>query len=174
MPVSVSTDTSAICTPPTPLFISGSRPPRFLPWALIGTAPIFAQASFQLRAFEAWPFTRTWPFTASSCSGVDPSAGAPFANSASRASPEARRVVGDRGLVRGGVGARRGERGVVRGGVEWGHAELVRQVVECGHSDQAGLRMVWRTPRACRAYVVDDCGPLNAIVGNAIANKIRD
>src|SRR2546430_5812247 len=45
---------------------------------------------------------------------------------------------------------------------------------ESGHSDQAGLRMVRRTPRASRADVVDHCGPLNAIVGNTLANQIRD
>src|SRR2546427_6567883 len=36
------------------------------------------------------------------------------------------------------------------------------------------LRMVRRTPRASRADVVDDCGPLNAIVGDTIANQIRE
>ena len=86
----------------------------------------------------------------------------------------AHQFVGDRKLVHVNVGARPSQLDVLLEKLERVHAELVRQVVESGHSDQAALRMVRRTPGTSRADVVDHCGPLNAIVGNTLANQIRD
>ncbi len=97
MPVSVSTLTSAICTPPTPLFVRSGGWSRsgFLPCAAIGVGPIFAHASFHvsLRAGDA--ATRTTPSHASSSSGLAFSAGATFSKSISRACTAARRVEDD-------------------------------------------------------------------------------
>src|SRR5437867_13194184 len=95
MPVSGSTSTSAICTPPTPLLVrsGGLSLSGFLPRTVTGIAPSFEQASFQLSDLLESPFTRTVPFTHSNRSGCALSAGATLAKSASRASKRARRYV---------------------------------------------------------------------------------
>src|SRR2546426_11529336 len=94
MPVSASTSTSAICTPPTPLLVrsGGLSLSGFLPRTVSGIAPSFEQASFQLGDLLESPFTRTVPFTHSSCSGCALSVGATLAKRASRASTAPRRV----------------------------------------------------------------------------------
>ena len=94
MPVSVSTSTSAICTPPTPLLVrsGGLLLSGFLPRTVSGMAPSLEQASFQLSERLESPLTPTLPFTHSNWSGCAFNAGATCANSASRASTAARRV----------------------------------------------------------------------------------
>src|SRR5579871_521229 len=93
MPVSVSTSTSAICTPPTPLFerSGGLLLSGFFPRTVSGIAPNFEQACFQLSERLGSPFTRTVPSTHSKSPGWALSAGATLANSASRASTASRR-----------------------------------------------------------------------------------
>src|SRR5437867_23791 len=68
IPVSGSTSTSAICTPPTPLLVrsGGLSLSGFLPRTVSGIAPSFEQASFQLSDLLESPFTRTVPFAHSS------------------------------------------------------------------------------------------------------------
>src|SRR5579862_6871385 len=96
MPVSVSTSTSAMPTPPTPqlvrsgLFLAAAE--SLWPRTVIGTAPIFAQACFQVSERLGSSLTRIVPLTHSSSSGFAFKAGAAFANNASRASTAARRV----------------------------------------------------------------------------------
>ena len=94
IPVSVSTSTSAICTPPTPLLVRSGGFVRsgFVPRTVIGMAPSLAHASFQLRDLWESPLTPTLPFTHSNWSGCASSVGATLANSRSRASTAARRV----------------------------------------------------------------------------------
>src|SRR6266446_5380510 len=88
MPVSVSTETSAICTPPTPPDIS---PPGFLgsltPISEMVVAPSLEQAAFQVRLLAGLPLTWTLPSTASSCSLGTPSEGATASNSVPSATP---------------------------------------------------------------------------------------
>src|SRR2546427_11535700 len=94
MPVSASTSTSAICTPPTPLLVrsGGLSLSGFLPRTVSGIAPSFEQASFQLSDLLESPFTRTVPFTHSNCSGCALSEGATVAKEASRAAAAPQRV----------------------------------------------------------------------------------
>src|SRR5215471_8639822 len=94
MPVSLSTETSAICTPPTPLLVrsGGLDLSGFLPRTVIGIAPTFEHASFHDKLRLGSLFTRTVTFTASSSSGFAFRDGATFANSRLRASTAARRV----------------------------------------------------------------------------------
>src|SRR6266705_4163113 len=94
IPVSGSTSTSAICTPPTPLLVrsGGLSLSGFLPRTVTCIAPSFEQACFQLSDLLESPLTRTVPFTHSNRSGCALSAGATLANSASRVSTAARRV----------------------------------------------------------------------------------
>src|SRR3989442_14792386 len=95
MPVSLSTSTSAICTPPTPLLVKSGGLLRsgFLPRTVRGIAPIFEQASFQLSDLLESPLTRTVPFTHSNWSGCALRVGATFAKRASRASTAPQRAV---------------------------------------------------------------------------------
>src|SRR5439155_3423078 len=92
--VSISTSTSAIFPAPTAVFLrsGGFSFARIFPPNRNGNPPSFEQASFQLSDLLESPFTRTVPFTHSSCSGCALSAGATLAKSASRASTAARRV----------------------------------------------------------------------------------
>src|SRR5512143_1347405 len=93
IPVSVSTETSAIWTPPTPLLVrSGVMPLLLTPRAVTGIAPSFAQACFQERLLPGFAATRTVPLTASSSSGLEFNAGATFAKSWFSASIAPRRV----------------------------------------------------------------------------------
>ncbi len=79
MPVSTSTATSAICTPPTPL--SERFPgPGLAPVAVMGERPNSDIACFQVIARSGAPLTRTFPSAASSSSGLAFSSGAAFAN----------------------------------------------------------------------------------------------
>src|ERR1039458_8218519 len=77
-PVSVSTETSAICTPadPSELRPAPSLRPLNDPISAIDAAPSFRQASIHVRLLAGDPFTRILPSTASSCSGCALSAGA--------------------------------------------------------------------------------------------------
>src|SRR2546426_781877 len=84
-PVSMSTKTSAICTPPTPAVVSVPVP-GCLPRVVIGCVPSFAHASFQVMLFEGSSISRILPPTASSLSGAVFIAGATFSNSAASAS----------------------------------------------------------------------------------------
>src|SRR5260370_27649161 len=96
MPVSVSTETSAIWTPPTPADIS---PPGFfgslMPISEMVVAPSLAQAAFHVRLLAALPLTWILPSTASSCSLGTPSEGATASNSLSSALTDALRVEED-------------------------------------------------------------------------------
>src|SRR5580698_1416378 len=94
MPVSESTSTSAIVTPPTPLLVrsGGALRSGFLPRTVSGIAPSFEHASFQLSERLGSDFTRILPFTDSSSSGCAFKVGATLAKSASRASIAALRV----------------------------------------------------------------------------------
>ncbi len=95
MPVSVSTLTSAICTPPTPALVRsgllrvGCR--QLTPCVVMPAGPSLAQACFHVRPLPP-PLMRTCPFADSRCSGVVPSTGASFSNMALMASTEARRA----------------------------------------------------------------------------------
>src|ERR1019366_6214179 len=77
-PVSVSTETSAICTPATPSELRPAPSVRPLndPISAIDAVPSFRQASFHVRLLAGDPFTWILPSTASSCSGRADSAGA--------------------------------------------------------------------------------------------------
>jgi hypothetical protein len=96
MPVSVSTETSAICMPPTPLDIN---PPGlrglFSPISEILVVPSLRQASCQGRLLDGLSFTWMRPSTAASWSGEAPSAGATAANNFSSAFTVDLRVEGD-------------------------------------------------------------------------------
>ena len=92
MPVSVSTETSAICTPPTPLLVrsGGLSLSGFLPRTVSGTAPIFAQASFHDRLRLVSPFTRTIAVYRFQFFRLAPSAQARLWRTACRARPPQR------------------------------------------------------------------------------------
>src|ERR1035441_5959218 len=86
-PVSMSTETSAICTPaePSELRPAPSVRPLNQPIAAIDAVPSFRQASFHVRLLAGDPFTWILPSAASSCSGWAPNAGAAASNSFARA-----------------------------------------------------------------------------------------
>src|SRR5205814_7231884 len=93
IPVSVSTETSAIMAPHTPLLFRLPGP-GFLPTTWIGSVPSLEQAWLQLRLRLGSDFTRILPPTDSSSSGLAFSAGAILAKSWFSASTAARRVAG--------------------------------------------------------------------------------
>src|ERR1017187_8473775 len=82
-PVSVSTETSAICTPadPSELRPAPSLRPLNDPISAIDCVPSFRQASFHVRLLAGGPFLRLLPSPASSCSGCAPNAGAAASSS---------------------------------------------------------------------------------------------
>ena len=92
MPVSVSTLTSAICAPPTPLEMRSSFPRWRWPTPVMGDVPSFAQACFHEMALLGLPLTRISPSTASSSSGFTEREGATFSRSWLSAAVAARRV----------------------------------------------------------------------------------
>src|ERR1039458_8000599 len=96
-PVSVSTETSAICTPadPSELRPAPSVRPLNDPISAIDDVPSFRQASFHVRLLAGDPFTWILPSTASSCSGSAESAGAAASNNFSSAFTADLRVEGD-------------------------------------------------------------------------------
>src|SRR5262249_46837989 len=54
--------------------------------------------------------------------------------------------------------------------IHWVHVELGRGIFQRAHGDQAALRMVGRTPRACRTNVGGDSGMLLALIGDVGEN----
>src|ERR1700690_956225 len=86
MPVSISTETSAICTPPTP---DEFKPPGlrwlFSPISEILVTPSFWQAAFQVRLFAGLPFAWMRPSTACNCSAGTPIEGATASSSLANA-----------------------------------------------------------------------------------------
>ena len=92
MPVSMSTVTSANCTPLVPL---DERPACHAPSTDTGSVPRCLHASFHVRPFDASPFTCTRPPSATRFSGVVFSAGATFANNAFSAFTDVTRIAGD-------------------------------------------------------------------------------
>ena len=92
MPVSTSTETSAICTPPTPLLVSVPGP-GFLPLTVMGVAPSLRASLFPGHAACSGSLlTRIVPWNASRSAGCASSDGATLAKSWSSASSEPRRV----------------------------------------------------------------------------------
>src|ERR1039458_7673872 len=81
-PVSVSTETSAICTPadPSELRPAPSLGPLNDPLFAIAAAPRLPPGSLHVRLLAGDPFTWILPSTASSCSGCALSAGAAASN----------------------------------------------------------------------------------------------
>ena len=63
MPVSVSTETSAICAPPTPLLVrsGGLVGSGFLPWAVMPVAPSLEHAFFHGMLLPWLSLTRMVP-----------------------------------------------------------------------------------------------------------------
>src|SRR3989454_72052 len=175
MPVSVSTETSAICTPPTPLD-PRLHGPGFLPVAWMALTPSFAQACFHERLLDESPFTWMCPSTASSWSGWAPRPGATAAKSCSSASTAPRRVEAEteawldvsggpapagvpvlfpfdqlRGFLEFLTIIRRSSPRQVRvlhEELERVHVQLGRKVFEGRHRDQTRLRVVRGAPGA--------------------------
>src|ERR1700742_4380343 len=85
-PVSTSTETSAICTPPTPAEFR-SPCPGFTPWTVMGSPPIIEQACLHVTAF--FPPV-IWPPLACRTPDCTPRPPAILAKSACSASTDAR------------------------------------------------------------------------------------